>query len=428
MQFGIIDRRLNPHGKSLTNRQRFVERVKTAVRESAKKQIAGRSIQDKSDAAVTVAKKGIEEPQFIYGKDAGTWDHIFPGNKEYMVGDNLPRPPGGGSGGGSEGSPDGDGNDDFTFNISYEEYVDAILEDLYLPDMIKRSDKQTISFTRHRAGYTTVGSASNLALERTMIHGIARRMALKTPKLNRIEELFAELLETDEEDRRLAITEEINELQRSADSINFLEKSDLRYVNYDRQPNPITKALMILIMDVSGSVTQVMKDLSKRFYLLMWLFLTRQYKHVDIVFIRHTHIADEVDQETFFHGTETGGTVVSTAYEQARRIIKERYNIDHWNIYMSQCSDGDNTSSDNSVAEELLSLMLPWFQYVTYVEVGHMRNDAMSYIKSDRKSEIWTMFEKLSTTAPKVAARHLNNPDEVIEVFRSLFQKSVVAA
>jgi uncharacterized sporulation protein YeaH/YhbH (DUF444 family) len=344
-----------------------------------------------------------------------------------MVGDSLPRPPGGGGGSGSAGSPDGEGKDDFTFNISYEEYVDAILEDLYLPDMIKRSDKQAISFTRHRAGYTTVGSASNLALERTMIHGIARRMALKTPKLNRIDELFAELLETDEEDRRLTITEEISELQRSADAINFLEKSDLRYVNYDRQPNPITKALMILIMDVSGSVTQTMKDLSKRFYLLMWLFLTRQYKHVDIVFIRHTHIADEVDQETFFHGTETGGTVVSTAYEQMRRIIKERYNIDHWNIYMSQCSDGDNTSSDNAIAEGLLTLMLPWFQYVTYVEVGQARGDAMAYIKSERKSEIWAMFEKLSVVAPKVAARRLNNPDEVIEVFRSLFQKPVVA-
>ena len=109
-----------------------------------------------------------------------------------------------------------------------------------------------------------------------------------------------------------------------------------------------------------------------------------------------------------------------------RRIIKERYDIDHWNIYMSQCSDGDNTSSDNAVAEELLTTMLPWFQYVTYVEVGHARGE--SYIKNEQPSAMWSMFDRLSKSASKVAARRLNKPEEVIEVFRSLFQKSAVAA
>ena len=396
MTFGIIDRRLNPSGKSLTNRQRFVERVRGSIRTAARKQLNGRNIQDKSDTEVTVSKDGIEEPQFHYAKGKGMWDYVLPGNQDYVVGDNIPRPPAGG-GSGSDGARDGEGNDDFRFSISYQEYVDAILEDLCLPDMIKRSNKQTISFTRHRAGFTTVGSTSNLALERTMIQGLGRRIALKFPKLALIEELIGELQETDDEDRKREINIEIAALQHSADAISFLEKSDLRYVNFEKRPTPITQAVMIAIMDVSGSVTEFMKELSKRFYLLLWLFLTRQYKHVDIVFIRHTHVAAEVDQDTFFHATDTGGTVVSV----------------------------DNSSSDNTEAREKLSAMLPWFQYVTYVEVGR---DSSGYPNGlvQRDSEVWKMFAEIAALTPKVAARRLSSPDNVIEVFRSLFQKQSV--
>ena len=424
MTFGIIDRRLNPSGKSLTNRQRFVERVRGSIRTAARKQLNGRNIQDKSDTEVTVSKDGIEEPQFHYAKGKGMWDYVLPGNQDYVVGDNIPRPPAGG-GSGSDGARDGEGNDDFRFSISYQEYVDAILEDLCLPDMIKRSNKQTISFTRHRAGFTTVGSTSNLALERTMIQGLGRRIALKFPNLALIEELIGELQETDDEDRKREINIEIAALQHSADAISFLEKSDLRYVNFEKRPTPITQAVMIAIMDVSGSVTEFMKELSKRFYLLLWLFLTRQYKHVDIVFIRHTHVAAEVDQDTFFHATDTGGTVVSVAYEEARKIIISRYDVNSWNLYMAQCSDGDNSSSDNTEAREKLSAMLPWFQYVTYVEVGR---DSSGYPNGlvQRDSEVWKMFAEIAALTPKVAARRLSSPDNVIEVFRSLFQKQSV--
>lgn len=426
MTFGIIDRRLNPSGKSLTNRQRFVERVRGSIRKSARKVLNSRNIEDKSDADVGVSKDGIEEPQFHYAKGKGVWDHVMPGNHDYVVGDNIPRPPPEG-GRGSEGSVDGESDDDFRFSISYQEYVDAILEDLCLPDMIKQSDKQTVSFTRHRAGFTTVGSTSNLALERTMIHGLGRRIALKFPKLERIEELIGELQETDDEQRQVEINEEIAALRQSADAVSFLEKSDLRYVNFEKRPTPITQAVMIAIMDVSGSMTEHMKELSKRFYLLLWLFLTRQYKQVEIVFIRHTHVAAEVDQDTFFHATDTGGTVVSAAYDEAYKIIKTRYDVNNWNLYMAQCSDGDNSSSDNASARDKLTVMLPWFQYVTYVEVSRdSEHFPPGFIRRD--SDVWKMFEEISAITPKTAARRLSSPDNVIEVFRSLFQKQSVKA
>ena len=112
---------------------------------------------------------------------------------------------------------------------------------------------------------------------------------------------------------------------------------------------------MFCLMDVSGSMTEHMKDLAKRFYVLLYIFLKRRYKNVDVVFIRHTHQASEVDEETFFNSPETGGTVVSTALEEMQRVIEERYSPDNWNIYAAQASDGDNTASDNDKTAALLT-------------------------------------------------------------------------
>ena len=268
-----------------------------------------------------------------------------------------------------------------------------------------------------RAGYTPVGAASNLALERTMIQGIGRRIALKTPKLALIAELTAELETATDPERIAEIEEEIALLQRQAAGINFLERSDLRYVNFTKQANPISQCVMFCAMDVSGSMTEHMKDLAKRFYLLMYVFLTRQYKHVDIVFIRHTHVAAEVDQEAFFNDPETGGTMVSTAYVEMKKIIRNRYPISDWNIYLAQASDGDNTSSDNQTAKEILLSMLPWLQYVTYVEVG-----VAASMFARRDSDIWQMFQELIIDHPNVACRKLMSQNEVIEIFRSLFK------
>jgi uncharacterized protein len=421
-KFNISDRRLNPHGKSLSNRQRFVERVKGAVKIAANKQIKNRSIEDKSDTEVGVSRDGIDEPQFRYSTDSGNWDYVLPGNHEYNVGDTIPRPPSGG-GRGSEGAPDGEGEDEFRFYITYEEYINAILGDLSLPDMIKSSQKELVSYTMRRAGYTRVGATNNLALERTMIQGIGRRIALKNPKLTLIAELTSELDETNDPDRRLDLEEQIAALQRQADAVCFLEKADLRYVNYTKQANPISQAVMFCAMDVSGSMTEHMKDLAKRFYLLLYVFLTRQYQHVDIVFIRHTHQASEVDQETFFNSPETGGTVVSTAYSEIKKIIRDRYSVSDWNIYLAQASDGDNTSSDFGLSKDLLTSMLPWMQYVTYVEVGV---DASLF--HVRESDLWKMFKDLGDTHKHVAARKLTAQANVVEVFRSLFKKQIASA
>jgi hypothetical protein len=423
-RFSITDRRLSPGGKSLNNRRRFVERIKTSVKQAAHKQIKNRTLQDGSGQEISVSKDGIDEPQFHYSISNGEWDHVLPGNHDYTVGDKIKRPEGGGGGRGSEGSPDGDGEDDFRFDLTFEEYMDALLDDLCLPDMIKASDKQTVSYSMRRAGYTTVGSTSNLALEKTMIQGIGRRLALKAPKIAEIARLTEEVENESDPERIAAIEEEIAVLRRRADAINFLEKTDLRYNNFIKQPNPITRAVVFMLMDVSGSMTEEMKELAKRFYLLLYLFLNRQYKHVDIVFIRHTHQAREVDQDTFFNSPETGGTVVSSAYQEMKRIINERYDVAHWNIYMAQASDGDNTLTDQELATSLLRELLPQLQYATYVQVGADTTGTYYH----RETEVWKMFEEIIKLHSNVAARKLHKADDVVPVFRSLFAKKSVAA
>ncbi len=421
--FNIIDRRLNPKGKNLSNRQRFMERVHHKVKNSVAKDLKNRKVGDQGEAEVSISRDGIEEPSFQYDRNTGVWDHLLPGNKQYIPGDTIPRPQGGGGGSGSEGSPDGEGQDDFKFYVSYDEYINAVFGDLELPDMVKESQKSVVNYIWRRAGYTPVGPAANLALEQTMIRGIARRIALKTPKLLRITELEEQLETEEDEDERLRIEMEIAELHARAAGIPYLDKTDLRFHNTVKHPQPITQAVMFCLMDVSGSMTEHMKDLAKRFYILLYVFLKRQYKDVQVVFIRHTHQAQEVDEDTFFHSPETGGTVVSTAYVEMDRVVRERFPIDQWNIYAAQASDGDNTASDNSVARAKLVSMLPYMQYLTYIEVTRSEEHfPPGFVRRD--SDLWQTMKSIVDEFPKkVAMRTVGNKDQLIDVFRSFFKK-----
>jgi uncharacterized sporulation protein YeaH/YhbH (DUF444 family) len=178
---------------------------------------------------------------------------------------------------------------------------------------------------------------------------------------------------------------------------------------------------MFCLMDVSGSMTEHMKDLAKRFFALLYIFLTRQYKHVDIVFIRHTHQASEVDEDTFFSSTASGGTVVSTAIREMANIVATRYPPSDWNIYAAQASDGDNTSSDNeTTAASLKSEVLPLCQYFAYIEVA---GDEARPSSTGRRSDLWRTYEELGETSAKFAMRRVTERREIYPVFRELFRR-----
>ncbi|MDE2514724.1 MAG: YeaH/YhbH family protein [Rhodospirillales bacterium] len=423
----IVDRRLNPSGKSLANRQRFMRRAKAMVRKAVHETAGQRSITEGDEGGeVALPAQGVHEPSLHRAGSGGMREYLLPGNKRYVEGDTLPRPPGGEGGAGSEGSPDGEGEDDFRFALSRDEFVELFLEDLDLPDLAKRRLMEAEAPVWQRAGYAVSGSPSNLALTRTVRNSLSRRIALRRPKLDEI----ARLAEEADAAEAAGATQEAAELREKlarlrlrASLIPFIDPLDVRYKRFDPHPRPVAQAVMFCLMDVSGSMTEHMKDLAKRFYVLLYIFLKRRYKNVEVVFIRHTHVAQEVDEETFFNSPETGGTVVSTALEEMIRVIGERYPADSWNIYAAQASDGDNTASDNDRTAGLLTqTLLPACQYYAYLEVGRDADHfPPGFIR--RESDLWQTYAALIAAGAPIAMRKVSHRRDIYPVFRDLFAR-----
>jgi len=434
MGVNVIDRRLNPSGKSLPNRQRFIRLAKAAIKDAVVRSIRERSLGDvKSEEVVNIPFKKVAEPRLRHAAQGGDRDHVLPGNKEFVKGDTLPKPKSGEGDGGSEGSPDGEGEDDFRFTLSADEYLGVLFEELELPDLAKAKLKNVETLRYHRAGHSSSGSPTNLNLERTLRKSLSRRICLKRPKSEEMAALEAEIAELeargDGDGAALAaLRTKRDGMAARMRRVAYIDPVDLRYNRFEATPQPTAQAVMFCLMDVSGSMTEDMKELAKRFFLLLHLFLSRQYKHVDIVFIRHTSEAKEVDEETFFNSRETGGTVVSTALEEMRRIVEARYPVDEWNIYAAQASDGDNYASDSGKCLQLLSEeILPICQYFAYVEVYDPRQ-AEIFLSSLNVSDLWKDYETVSGGRPNFAMKRVFNKGDVFPVFHQLFSKTRAAA
>ncbi|HEY3694411.1 YeaH/YhbH family protein [Phenylobacterium sp.] len=430
MVMNVIDRRLNPNGKSLPNRQRFIRLAKETIKESVVRSIRERGLGEVGQKqVVTIPMKRIAEPRLRHAAQGGDRDQVFPGNKEFVAGDLLPKPKAGAGDKGSRGAPEGEGEDDFRFTLTAEEYLDILFDELELPDLAKTQLKDASTWRNFRAGHSTSGSPSNLNLARTMRKSLARRISLGRP--NTVERAAAEAEiaalrakspRTPEDDEALeALVARFKELDARARRIAYIDPVDLRFNRFERIPQPSAKAVMFCLMDVSGSMTEDMKELAKRFFLLLHIFLNRKYEHVDLVFIRHTSEASEVDEETFFNSRETGGTVVSTALAEMRRIVEQRYPSDAWNIYAAQASDGDNYSSDSQACLRLLQEdVLPVCQYFAYVEVYDPRQ-AEIFLSSLNVSDLWKDYESVAAGRANFAMKRVFSKADVFPVFRQLF-------
>jgi uncharacterized protein len=436
MVVNLIDRRLNPKGKSLPNRQRFIRLAKSAIRDAVNRSIRERSLGGfTGKEPVSVPMKRISEPKLRHASAGGDRSQVLPGNKEFVKGDELPKPRSGQGGGGSKGSPDGEGEDSFSFLISAEEYLDVLFEELELPDLVKNQLKDTRVIRFTRAGHSPVGTPSNLNLGRTMRHSLARRISLRRPKAQEVAGVAAEIAALEAKERlepeeREAL-DKLRALRAQLDvrsrRVAYIDPVDLRYNRFEPVRQPAAQAVMFCLMDVSGSMTQDMKDLAKRFFLLLSLFLGRQYDHVDLVFIRHTTEAKEVDEDTFFNSRETGGTVVSTALAEMRRIVEARYPVDEWNIYAAQASDGDNYSNDSQACLDLLTeKILPVCQYFAYVEVYDERRAEM-FLANTNVSELWRDYEAVAGDRPNFAMKRVFSKADVFPVFKQLFAKARAA-
>lgn len=428
----IVDRRLNPGGKSLVNRQRFLRRAKALVQQAVRDSLKDRSIKElEQEGEITIARDEVHEPTFRRGASGGNRDYILPGNKEYLQGDEIERPPSGGEGAGGY---QGEGEDEFRFVLSREEFLDLFLEDLELPELAKKRLTSGEAQGVRQAGYATSGSPSALSIGRTMRNSLSRRIALGRPRsaeMLRLEEEIARLeaLPGDHAAEIAKLREELERLERRRKLISYIDPIDLRYRRFEPTPKPISQAVMFCLMDVSGSMTEHMKDLAKRFYALLHLFLKRCYRHVEVVFIRHTDKAEEVDEETFFYSRETGGTLVSTALEKMLQVMKDRYSPNDWNIYVAQASDGDNMPSDTAKTIALMSEeILPVAQYVAYLEVGR-EEDPMMAMGGPlvRASDLWRAYDQIGGAGGKFVMRKVHHRREIYPVFRELFAKRGMA-
>jgi uncharacterized protein len=418
----IVDRRLNPKAKSLGNRQRFLRRAKAEIRDAVRESLRKRKVSDVDGGEdVRIRSKSLREPTFGLGRDAGERDFVLPGNREFSPGDVIRKPESGKGGRGQKGSADGEGEDDFVFSLSREEFLDIFFEDLQLPNMIKAKLKTIKAAQPVRAGFSTDGPPSRLNQVRTMRNSLARRIALRRPRQNEIDELEADIAEEERSGspdaaKLESLSNKLRHLLHLRKIVAYIDPIDLKYNRMERRPKPKTQAVMFCLMDVSASMTEDLKELSKRFFMLLHLFLSRHYAEVDIVFIRHTTKAQEVDEETFFRATETGGTVISSALEEMLNVVKDRYPVDDWNIYAAQASDGHNFDDDMDHAMGLLRQeILPICQYYAYIEV--YSNEHMSPFQS----VVWSGYEQIDDALQNFAMRRVSGPGDIYPVFRELF-------
>ncbi|MBY6016408.1 YeaH/YhbH family protein [Ferrimonas balearica] len=416
----FIDRRLNAKGKSTVNRQRFLRRYKQQIKKAVSDAVTNRSVTDvDSGEQISIPSKNITEPVFHHGT-GGDRERVHPGNDQFTRGDRIERPPGGGAGGAGQGqaSNSGEGEDDFVFTISKDEYLDLLFDDLALPNLQRNSLDKLVEFKTFRAGVTTDGVPANIHIVRSLRQSLARRTALTSGKkktLAELEKQLAALLDTpgSSADQIQALEAEIAELKRRIDAVPFIDTFDLRYNAFTQRPVPTSKAVMFCLMDVSGSMDQATKDMAKRFYILLYLFLTRTYKSLDVVFIRHHTQAKEVDEHEFFYSQETGGTIVSSALRLMHEIQAERYPANEWNIYAAQASDGDNWADDSPQCRELMDKkILPVCRYYTYIEITNRAHQTL-----------WREYEALAKVNPHFALQHIRSVEDIYPVFRELFKK-----
>ncbi len=430
----FIDRRANPKGKSLGNRQRFLRRARENIKERVDRSVRDKSIQDGAAEAgsgekITIPSKGLKEPRFFHDGKGGHRRHVLPGNKDFVVGDQIKRPPSGGGESGKQGSEDGDGSDEFSFTLTRDEYLEILFDGLELPDLVEKQTVETETIGTRRAGLTTAGTPNNLNLVRTMRNSLGRRIALQRPSRaseTELEQQIAELegIEARSPSQQATLDElhqKLETIRRKRRVVGYIDPLDLRYDTYVPEKIRNSRAVVFCLMDVSGSMQEREKDLAKRFFLLLHLFLTRAYEHTEIVFVRHTHHAQEVDEETFFYARETGGTIVSTALEKMKEIIEERYPPDEWNIYGAQASDGENFGNDSARCKALLmEHIMPICQFYAYVEIVEENADHL-LLNPEAGEDLWQNYRDVQSEMAHFEMQRVAFPSHIYPIFREFF-------
>lgn len=360
------------------DRLRHRQKVRQAIRENIADILSEESIIGKDrDRIVKVPIRGIKEYRFVYGDNAPA---VGQGNGASQPGQVVGRRDGEGGEPGRAG--DRPGADYYETDVSLDELIEIMFEDLELPDLERRRLRELpAERLSKRKGYRAVGVRVRLDKRRTVLARIRRRQAVRQNRPGTAEERFP------------------------------FHEDDLRFRHLVTDVEEESNAVVLCLMDTSGSMDTMKKYLARSFFFLLYQFIRSRYRNVEIVFIAHHTEAREVTEEEFFHKGESGGTFVSSAYRRALEIVAARYHPSLWNVYAFHCSDGDNFDADNDAALRAARELAEVCNLFGYGEIkpdrssgyeGSMldlfrRLEAENFlsVRIERKEEIWPAFRAL---------------------------------
>jgi sporulation protein YhbH len=390
--------------RSAEDRRRHRELVEDSIKKNLGNIIAEESIIGKSkDKKIKIPIKGIKEFQFIYGKNK---PGVGSGNGTEKRGDKFPGEAQTGSGKGKAGNQEGE--EIYETEITIEEVIRYLFDDLNLPDIDKKQLSKLEEKSYRKLGYQQKGIPPRLAKKRSVIEKIKREQAYKRA-INEV----SENQRKKDGGAEAVLTPETSDENKRADRFPFIE-DDLRYYRIKEDNKRDYNAVVLCIMDVSGSMDQTKKYLARSFYFLLYQFLHLKYSNVDVVFIAHTTTAKEVNEKEFFHRGESGGTYISSGYEKALEIIFERYSPSNWNVYAFHCSDGDNWSEDNKKAIDSAKKLCEVCNLFGYGEIVPGYYNIGSTIKAELQSKI---------SSKNFAAININKKEDVLPALKKLLEK-----
>lgn len=439
----LIDRRKAGRGKSLPNRQKLIKRIKSFIKASTPQNIGKQGGVTGSGATgtspVRIAGNALEEPFFAYARD-GEQTIILTGNNRYDRGDEIEFESNESASGGGPGE---NGEDDFIVNIARDEFLDLYFEDCELPNLVNEKFTEKLDNTFQHAGFTTTGAPSQLSVIRTYKQMLGRTSAIIDPMIDELEEMKKRLNElcfvaeadrfTDKKvvDEIELLRAQIAELESEIDFYDNFDITDLRYRRREAKPLKTVDAVLIMVMDISGSMSEEKKTIARRWFALLYAFIKRRYPITELVFIAHTDEPYEMSENDFFSTRINGGTCVSPALELVNKIILERYDPNQTNIYVCHASDGDNWMDDNpKVIDELVGSgnLLGKIQLFSYAEVGTGGGWYFGGSRSSDEQEdsnLWTTYAEARDKSQngKIIQTIIKTADECYPVFKKVFKK-----
>ncbi|WP_025899559.1 YeaH/YhbH family protein [Sneathiella glossodoripedis] len=308
------------------DRQRHKEKLREVLKGNIADVISEQSIIGRdSDQIIKVPIKGIKEYRFIYGQNQPRVAQGNGGTEEGQVVGKAGQEQGDGGDGKAGNSP---GEDYYETDVTLEELIDLMFEDLELPDLESKPLRAIeAEYTHKRSGTKRVGIRAHLDKKRTAKSRLRRKFVQE--KIDNARQPLEEIKETGEEENRFPFNQRDFRYHR--------HKPDIRYES---------NAVVVCIMDTSGSMNVMKKYLARSFFFLLYQFVRLKYQQTELVFIAHDTIAREVNEDDFFHRGESGGTMISSGYQKALEVINDRYDPTLWNVYAFHCSDGDNFQED----------------------------------------------------------------------------------